>query len=125
MIAADPFIYTEELYRIRTVPTVIISKSWETVPSAERELLNKILAALRLSFNQINLRYQASLDLTGWGATPTHVLFFGPLPAGLTYYEVIQVKGISLVASEDLQTLLGNEPARKKLWTALKELFSI
>lgn len=125
MTSAEPFIYTEELYRLRTAPTVIISKPWDAVTSAELELLNKILSALRLSLNQIKIRHQPTLDLGSWAEKPTHVLFFGPLPAGITYYELIQVKEVSLVASEDLHTLLGNEAARKKLWAALKQLFSL
>lgn len=118
-------IYTEELYSIAPQPTVILTKPWAAVQSAEREQLSKILSALKLSLERVTLIYQPKLDLAALIVKPERVIYFGPLPAGLTHYECIEAQGVALVASEDLSQLLTNDPARKKLWTALKQLFSL
>lgn len=118
-------IYTEELYSIAAQPTVILTKPWAEVQPAEREQLSKILTALKLSLERVTILYQAKLDLAALIIKPERVIYFGPLPAGLTHYEFMEAQGIALVASEGLDQLLTNDPARKKLWAALKQLFSL
>lgn len=118
-------IYTEELYNIAPQPTIIITKPWAEVQPAEREQLSKILTALKLSLERVTVIYQPKLDLSALIIKPERVIYFGPLPAGLTHYEFIEAQGVALVASEDLGHLLTNDSARKKLWTALKQLFSL
>lgn len=118
-------IFTEELYNIGPKPTIILTKSWAEVQPAEREQLSKILLALKLSLERVTIVYQSTLNLGALVAKPERVIYFGTLPAGLTHYEYLQVQGVGLVASEDLAQLLTNDPARKKLWIALKQLFSL
>lgn len=118
-------LFTEELYQIRPLPVVIITKPWPEVQPAEREQLSKILVALKLSLDSVTVLHQSKLDLAALTTKPERVIYFGALPAGLTHYECIDAQGIALVASEDLSQLITNDPARKKLWTALKQLFSI
>lgn len=125
MNAAEKNIYTEELYSIPPLPTVIITKSWEEVKETEREQLVKILSALKLPIERVMIRFQPAFDLSRWNEKPEKLIYFGSLPAGIAYYEVIDVNGVSLVASESLEVLLADEPARKRLWGALRQLFSI
>ncbi|HCZ36308.1 MAG TPA: hypothetical protein DHV26_10335 [Cytophagales bacterium] len=118
-------IYTEEIYSIALQPTVILTKPWAEVTLGEREQLSKILTALKLSLERVTILYQPKLDLAALIIKPERVIYFGPLPAGLTHYEFIEAQGVALVASEGLDQLLTNDPARKKLWAALKQLFSL
>ena len=118
-------IYTEELYNIAPQPTIILTKPWAEVHPPEREQLSKILLALKLSLERVTILYQPKLDLASLRVKPERVIYFGPLPAGLSHYEYIEAQGVALVASEDLEQLLTNDSARKKLWTALKQLFSL
>lgn len=118
-------IFTEELYQIRPLPTVVITKPWKEVSQAEQELLARIITALKFSMDGISIIYQDKLDLSALPVKPEKVIYFGALPAGLAHYEHIEAQGVSLVASEELEQLLTNDPARKRLWTALKQLFSI
>lgn len=118
-------IFTEELYSIGPRPTIILTKPWAEVQSAERDQLSKILTALKLSLERVTILHQPKLDLATIVVKPERVIYFGPLPAGLTHYECIEAQGIALVASEELNQLLTNDPARKKLWLALKQLFSL
>jgi len=125
MNAAEKTIYTEELYSIQQLPTVLLTKPWLEVNDAEKEQLSKILSALRLPMERVTIKFQPAFDLSGWNEKPEKLIYFGALPAGITYYEVIDVNGVSLVASESLAALLANEAARKRLWGALRQLFSI
>lgn len=125
MNTVEKTIYTEELYSIQPLPTVVITKPWLEVKDDEREQLIKILSALRLPIERVTIKFQPAFDLSGWNEKPAKLIYFGSLPAGIAYYEVIDVNGISLVASESLEVLLGDDSARKRLWGALRQLFSI
>jgi hypothetical protein len=125
MDAAEKIIYTEELYSIQPLPTVVITKPWPEVKDDEKEQLIKILSALKLPIERVTIKFQPAFDLSGWKEKPDKLIYFGSLPAGIAYYEVIDVNGVSLVASESLEALLADEPARKRLWGALRQLFSI
>jgi DNA polymerase III psi subunit len=119
------FIFTTELYQIRSQPTVVITKPWKEVSQPEQELLARILTALKLSIDGITIVHQPKLDLSAFPVKPEKVIYFGALPAGLAHYERIEAQGVAVVAAEELEQLLTNDPARKKLWAALKQLFSM
>jgi len=124
MNSLDQTIYTEEVYQLEPLPTVVITKPWVNITETETELLKKILTALKLSFETVTIKQQESFDLSTWVVKPRKLIYFGLVPAGIPYYQVIDVNGVSLVASESLENLLTNDPARKQLWGALKQLFS-
>ena len=119
------YIFTDELYQLAPLPTVVLTKPWAAVTQPEQEQLIRILTALKLSLDSVTIIYQPELDLAALPAKPEKVIYFGALPAGLTHYERMEAQGVGLVASEELEILLANDPARKKLWTALKQLFSL
>ncbi|MBL7860635.1 MAG: DNA polymerase III subunit psi [Cyclobacteriaceae bacterium] len=125
MTELDQIIFREELYRIKSLPTVVLTKIWSEISETEKELLSKILAALKLSLDKVQIHYQPELNLARLPVKPERVIYFGALPAGLSYYELIQTHNLALVAAEDLTTLLAKEAARKLLWNALKQLFSV
>lgn len=125
MTKLDQIIFREELYRIKSLPTVVLTKTWSEISETEKELLSKILAALKLSLDKVQIHYQPELKLAALPVKPERVIYFGALPASLSYYELIQTHNLALVAAEDLTILQANEAARKRLWNALKQLFSV
>lgn len=125
MTALDQIIFREELYQIKSLPTVVVTKAWIEISDTEKELLSKILSALKLSLDKVQIHYQPDLNLATLPGKPERIIYFGALPAGLSYYELIQTHNLALVAAEDLTTLQANEGARKRLWNALKQLFSV
>jgi DNA polymerase III psi subunit len=125
MTELDQIIFREELYRIKSLPTVVLTKTWSEISETEKELLSKILAALKLSLDKVQIHYQPELNLATLPVKPERVIYFGALPAGLSYYELIQTHNLALVSAEDLTILQANEAARKRLWNALKQLFSV
>jgi DNA polymerase III psi subunit len=118
-------IYPEQLYFPSVPPTVIINQPWEEISSEERQLLSKILGALRLSLDSVSIKYQTTLNLSIWPQKPKQVIYFGETVNGIQPYEVIEADGVSIVTSEILSDLLKNDASRKKLWQALKQQFSV
>jgi hypothetical protein len=118
-------LYPEGLYAITLPATVILDQPWEMIGSQEKILLEKILTAIRQSLNSVAIKYQKSLDLSVWIEKPSHVIFFGQPVNGVPLYDLVQVNGVSIVASESLKSLSTNEDSRKKLWQVLKKQFSV
>jgi DNA polymerase III psi subunit len=118
-------IYTEQLFSVAIPPSIIITLPWEKIGSEERNLLSKILGALRLSLDSVSVKHQITLDLSNWAQKPKHLIYFGDQVKGLQQYEVIEANGVSIVTSESLSDLLKNDSSRKKLWQALKQQFSL
>jgi DNA polymerase III psi subunit len=118
-------IFTEELFHVPTPPVVIIDRPWEMITSSERNLLEKILTAIRLSLHSVTIDYQPTLNLAGLTIKPQRIIYFGQPVKGIPLYEVVEANGIALVASENLEALSQNDEARKKLWQALKKQFSV
>lgn len=118
-------IFTEELFAISPSPTIILDQPWATITSAEKALLEKILAAIKRSLNSVAIQYQDSLDLSAWVDKPQQVIYFGKPVKGIPLYEAVVANGVTIVASESLRDLSANEEARKKLWQALKKQFSV
>lgn len=118
-------IFSEQLFAVTTPPTIVINQPWEKIGIDERNLLAKILGAIRLSLDSVTIKYQSNLDLSAWSQKPNHLIYFGEPVKGLQQYEVVEANGVSIVISESLKDLLQNDASRKKLWQALKKQFAI
>ena len=118
-------IYQEEIFQIKTKPFVVINEPWEKLGEKERELLTKIISALKISIDSITIVSQPTLDLSSFAGTTHKVIYFGDLPIGISRYEVLESGGLSFVCSENLTQLIDSEASRKQLWVALKRLFSV
>jgi len=117
--------YPEEIFLLGPRPMVVINKTWEQLGDKERELLNKIISALKFSIDSVTIVTQSSLDIDSFKAKTIQLIYFGDAPAGVASYELQEAHGISFICSESLTQLLENEPARKQLWLSLKRLFLV
>jgi hypothetical protein len=117
--------YPEEIFLIKPRPVVVINESWNALGEKERELLTKIISALRISIDAVTIVSQPGLDVTRFQHTANRLMYFGKLPAGVSYYDILQAGNLAFICSESLTQLVDNEPARKQLWLGLKKLFSI
>jgi hypothetical protein len=126
MEQSEPFetIYQEEVYSVPAPVTVVLSKPWKEVPTDQRQLLAKILQAIKLSPEAIKIIQQASFDLSGFGEKPKRMIAFIAPPKGLSPYEVIATGETSVVFSDDLEILNRDDAAKRKLWNTLKAFFS-
>jgi hypothetical protein len=118
-------IFPEGLFSITPPPTIILDQPWGTITPAEKNLLEKILTAIKHSLDTITIKYQDSLDLSTWTLKPAQVIYFGKPVKGIPLYETVEANGITIVTAETLRLLIGSEDARKKLWVALKKQFTV
>jgi DNA polymerase III psi subunit len=117
--------YQEEIFQIRLRSVVVINEAWDKLGLKEHELLTKIISALRISIDAVTMVSQPGLDVTHFHNKTNQLIYFGKLPAGVSYYEVLQSGNLSFICAESLTQLVDNEPARKQLWQGLKKLFAI
>ncbi len=117
--------YQEEIFQINSKPMVVINQDWEKLGGKERELLTKIITALKISIDSITITSQPTLNIKNFSKRTDKLIYFGDLPAGIARYENLESNGLSFICSENLTQLLENEPARKQLWLSLRKLFSV
>jgi len=116
--------YNEEIYLVKDRPTVILSKEWSEVSEPEKEQLQKILQALRLSLASVRIIHQPKLDLNQLSPQPARMIYFGEPVTGLNLYEPIKTEG-TVVLAPHLSLLIGDATGKQKLWIALKQLFGL
>lgn len=121
----NEYIFSEEVYQLAAKPVVVVNKPWREVSVDESTLLSKILAAIKLSLDSVNIVYQSQLDVTQFSFKPKAVICFGSGAKGLALYEPIEANQVSIVLSESLTDLLKNDASRKFLWQALKKQFGV
>jgi DNA polymerase III psi subunit len=124
----DPFfesLYSEELYHPSPKTSVVIATAWEKITEEERQLLSKILGSVKLNLESVQIIEQPHFNLSTWVEKPKKVICFSPAPNALVKHEIIEVDGTSLVLSNSLAELIPDDASKRKLWLALKQLFSL
>jgi DNA polymerase III psi subunit len=108
----------------------------QNLPDADADLLVKILKAVNLNMNDIDLLQMEKLkgiDLTSilQDKYVHHVLTFGVplkqlnLSILLVPYQAKQVEGINFLFSDPFAILHQDTAKKKALWTSLKQLFGV
>lgn len=116
-------LYSEELYRIPGKVVIVLSKPWNEILPDEKTQLSKILAALKLRLESVQIVQCKSLEAL-LPLSPSKVISFGPLlKSDATYYEATAHEGISLIHADALNQL--DDAKKKTLWIALKAMFGI
>jgi hypothetical protein len=116
-------IYGEEVYDVPAPVTIVLGQPWKELKLEERQLLTKILLAVKQPIDGVRILSQTKLDLSEWSAKPSRVIAFVPPAKGVGLYEVIRTGFSSIVFSESPDALIAKEAAKKKLWQALQTLF--
>jgi hypothetical protein len=116
--------FAEELYSLPPKVLVIIPKPWNQVNDEERELLSRILSAVKLSLAAVQiLVFQKFVTADVSVFAPRYIIAFGvSIAATHEMYEVYESDGITTLQSENLDQL--DDPRKKKLWKALRQIFS-
>jgi DNA polymerase III psi subunit len=117
--------FTEDLYILPSLTTVLINTQWKDLGEKEIELLSKILNSVKLSLAAVRIVEMKSLDLSGLKEKPSLLIGFGIDAPGIATYEVVATPETQLVLADSLTTLLGEDQLKKKLWISLKQLFSL
>jgi len=115
--------YPEEVYQLNQRPIIVIHVNWNELTDNERELLSKILAAIKIPIDAVRIITQPLLDLSRLQGNTNRVIYFGSVNDGTAYYQVLATGEITYICAEPLRDLLSNEAARKQLWAALRQAF--
>ena len=116
--------FREELYKLPSIPLIAFSKEWTEMSSVERELLSKILASIKLTAGNVRIICCHSIgkkELTAY--SPKFILAFGVEILGIPdFYVVNKIDDVPCIVAHPLLEL--EESSKKRLWNALKSLFS-
>lgn len=116
--------YSEEIYDVKEKTTVILSKPWNDLGDAEKQQLQKILQAVKLTVASVRIIHQPTLDLGCLNPPPARIIYFGDAVPGLAQFECITTKG-TIVLAPHLHLLPADDASRKRLWIALKQMFGL
>lgn len=115
-------IFQEDLYKLPPRILVVIDRPWREISMAERELLQKILSAIRLTTDGVQILSGTQLD-TGIISCAKSIISFGWNPEGKSLFEPSTLHETPSIYSHSLSQLLSDDEAKKKLWQGLKRLF--
>ena len=116
--------FQEELYLIPDRTTIILSKPWSSVAEPDRQLLQKILQAARISLAAVRIVHQSRLNLAALDPKPGRAIYFGDAVPGLAMFECLRTEG-TIVLAPHLDSLQNDPAGKQKLWVALKQLFGL
>ena len=113
-------LYQEEMYVIKNRVLVLLDDSWESLTAAEKTLLSKILGAVNLSLDGVQVVSFPTEPLKSiQPLSPKWVIqFTGEKTDSLPFYEVTTQQGYSIIKSHRLSDL--DDARKKSLWKALK-----
>jgi hypothetical protein len=119
------YLYPEELYAQRPKILVILSHDWKDLSEENILLLKKILGSVKLDLAAVQIISRQEFDLTDLKAfSPHQIITFGSkLRSSPTHYQLFTQDGISVIQADSLQKL--DDPKKKSLWMALKQMFNI
>jgi DNA polymerase III psi subunit len=116
--------YTEEVYSIPPPPTVVLGSPWNELKQEQQILLSKILQSVKLSLDAVRIVHQTTLDLSCWNEKPHRLLAFVAPPKGVSLYEIIQTGETAVIFADPLEVLHADDGSKRKLWNALKSLYT-
>jgi DNA polymerase III psi subunit len=125
MEAAPSFkaLYSEEVYSFSSPVTIVIEVPWADINDSQRQLLSKILLAVKQSLESVRVLSLQKFDLSSYQEKPSKIIAFITPPKGFGLYEVVKTGDTSVIFSDSLETLITDDSAKRKLWAALKEMF--
>lgn len=124
MSSAGQFIYTETLYRLPKRVIVLLPGAWTSLAEEELTLLKKILTAVRLSLDSVQILVRTEVNLDSLNTyNPSVVISFGTqLQPSVTPYQSNDKDGVRIIQSDALNQL--DDVKKKNLWNALKQAFA-
>lgn len=103
--------------------TVILEEG--SSPS-EPELLSKMIRAVRLDMDKIEIKGIADIENPAAFADshkPDVMLLFTSIHLGFEPYQIIKMDDTTIIAADSLSSLQKNDTGKKKLWALLQQIF--
>lgn len=121
-IVAD--LFQEELYEIKDRVLIVLPEPWESVSTEDKTLLSKILGAVKLHIDGVQIINQPSLTQAVLETLSPKwaIRFSNDASDSLPYYSATAVGGCKVIKSHPLAEL--DDARKKNLWMALKGLLA-
>lgn len=118
-------LYQEELYAHRATVLIILFPGWTELPEEDQLLLKKILGSVKLDLAAVQIITGQEFNLDDLKAySPLQIIAFGSVLKGHPeQYQLFSQEGISIIQADSLGKL--DDPKKKSLWLALKQMFNI
>lgn len=121
-IVAD--LFQEELYEIKDRVLVVLAEPWESVSTEDKTLLSKILGAVKLHIDGVQIIHPPSFtpEVLKTLSPKWAIRFSNDATDNLPYYETTAVGECKVIKSHPLAEL--DDARKKNLWMALKGLLA-
>jgi len=118
-------LFNETLYEIPPRVLVVLSKPWENLSPDDITLLTKILSSIKIKLDSVQVVTRPSFTIDDVDAyAPTLILAFGAtINTHTKLYEALTLQGTPVVLANELHEL--DDPQKKALWLALRQIFGI
>jgi DNA polymerase III psi subunit len=116
-------IFNEEIYSIKNKLLIVTQEPWENLGTKERELLAKIIGALKLSLDSVQIISQPDFKASDFEGQSRSILNFGDTSVKYPNYEPQTTGNSTFICAESLTHLLSDDGAKKQLWGAMKKAF--
>ena len=118
-------LYGEDLYKIPGSVMIILSKSWDNITQEEKNQLSKILGAVKLNVESVQIITLQKITYDSFlHFSPSRIISFGvPFQPEIKPYEAIQTDKLVMIYADSLDSL--DDPKKRNLWLALKVMFSV
>jgi len=118
-------LYQEDLYNIPGRVVVVIPNAWDKVGEADRNVLIRMINAVKLNFASVTVIERQTLDVDDLNPiSPEKILVFGvPVATSPVLYQLSSLGGIPLIVADKLENL--DDAKKKILWSALKQMFAL
>ncbi len=115
-------LYPEEIYKIKDRVLIMLAEPWDSISATDKTLLTKILGAVKLSIEGVQIITQSDGDLSVINQMePKWVIqFINEESGNIPFYQVTTQEGYSIIKSHSLCDL--DDSRKKSLWAALKGL---
>jgi hypothetical protein len=118
-------LFQEDLYQIPGKVLIIIPVAWDAVTQEEKSILTKILAALKLNLETVQIISRSAVAIeTLLPFSPAQIISFGvSFQPEVKSYETVIVNDIKVICADALHML--DDQKKRNLWLALRSMFGI
>ena len=118
-----PNLYQEEIYRIKPKILIVVNAPWSEVTDDEIILLEKILAASKLTLASVHVICRPEFSVRDFKvfSPPIIVAFGSKLKNSDKVYEALSIEGTTVVVADALHQL--DDTRKRNLWATLKQVF--
>lgn len=119
------YMFQEDLYYFEAPALVVLKRPWESYPSDEQRLLEKILTSVKVDINAVQIVVFPTINLDALnGIAPSRVLVFGSeTTQDIPLYQETTAHCFRVIRTDDLSEL--NDERKKHLWSALRQMFGL